>query len=61
MAILLILLILAIALTKDTAQAIRNKAKNHNQQTKQSKHDNEQTDKMRELTGFIELIDDDNE
>lgn len=59
MAVLFIILILALALSKDTIKAISNKAKSNRQQTEQSNQDNEKIDKMKELTEFIEFIDED--
>ena len=59
MAVLFIILILTLALSKDTIKAINNKAKRTKQQQDDRAGDLTQCDTMRELTEFIELIDED--
>lgn len=58
MAILFIILILALCLAKDTAHNIRTHAK-RKRENRTETHESETADKFKELTEFIELIDED--
>lgn len=59
MAALFLIFILVLALSRDTMRTINNKAKRTKQQQDDRADDLTQCDTMRDLTEFIELIDED--